>query len=52
MNLNLGNKNIILGLVVIIVYFSMSFFIERAGSMHGFHDKAAMAVVDTKILPI
>jgi hypothetical protein len=48
MNLTLGNKNVIVGLLVFLVYLSMTFFIERTGSMHAFHEKAAQAVVDTK----
>ena len=48
MNLSMGNKNVVLGLIVIMLYFSMTFFIERTNSLHGFHSKAAAAVVDTK----
>ncbi len=48
MNLSLGNKNVVVGLLVILIYFSMSVFIERTTSMHQFHDKAAAVVIDTK----
>ena len=48
MNLTIGNKNIILGLVVILVYLSMTLFIERTAALHQFHDKAAAAKIDTK----
>jgi len=48
MNLAMGNRNVIIGLVVIMVYLSMTFFIERTSALHRFHDKAAAAVVDTK----
>jgi len=47
MNLSMGNKNVVVGLVVLMLYLSMSFFIERTSAMHQFHEKAA-AVVDTK----
>jgi hypothetical protein len=48
MNLSMGNKNVVLGLIVIMLYLSMTFFIERTNSLPGFHSKAAAAVVDTK----
>ena len=48
MNLTLGNKNVVIGLIVMMVYLSMTFFIERTSALHRFHDKAAAAVVDTK----
>lgn len=48
MNLSMGNKNVVLGLVAIMVYMAMSFFIERTAALHGFHSKAAAVVVDTK----
>ncbi|MCX5878774.1 MAG: hypothetical protein NTY44_06675, partial [Deltaproteobacteria bacterium] len=48
MNLSVGNKNVVIGLVVLILYLSMSFFIERTSALHQFHEKAAAAVVDTK----
>ncbi len=48
MNLSMGNKNVVLGLIVIMVYLSMTFSIERTSSLHAFHSKAAAAVVDTK----
>lgn len=48
MNLSMGNKNVIVGLVVLMLYLSMSFFIERTAAMHQFHEKAAAVVVDTK----
>jgi hypothetical protein len=51
MNLSMGNKNVVVGLVVIMVYMAMSFFIERTAALHGFHSKAAAAVVDTKGTP-
>ena len=48
MNLAMGNKNVVLGLIVIVVFLAMSVHIERTASQHGFHTKAAAAVVDTK----
>jgi len=48
MDLSMGNKNVVIGLVVMMVYLSMTFFIERTAALHGFHDKAAAVVVDTK----
>ena len=48
MNLSMGNKNVVIGLLVMMVYLSMTFFIERTAALHGFHDKAAAAAVDTK----
>ncbi len=51
MNLSLGNKNVVLGLVVIMLYLAMSFFIDRTSALHGFHSKAAAVVVDTKGTP-
>ena len=48
MNLSMGNKNVVLGLIVIMLYLSMTFFIERTSTLHGFHNKAAAAVLDTK----
>jgi hypothetical protein len=48
MNLTIGNKNVIVGLLVIMVYLSMTFFIERTAALHPFHEKAAAVVVDTK----
>ncbi len=48
MNLAMGNKNVVVGLVVIMVYLSMTFFIERTAALLAFHEKAAAAVVDTK----
>jgi hypothetical protein len=48
MNLSMGNKNVVVGLLVIIVYFSMTLFIERTTSMPQFHERAAAVVVDTK----
>ena len=48
MNLSMGNKNVIVGLLAIMVYFSMTLFIERTTSMLQFHEKAAAVVVDTK----
>jgi hypothetical protein len=48
MNLSMGNKNVVVGLLVILVYFSMTVFIERTTSMPQFHEKAAAVVVDTK----
>ena len=51
MNLSMGNKNVILGLLVIILFLAMSVHIERTASQHGFHSKAAAAVVDTKNSP-
>ena len=48
MNLAMGNKNVVVGLLVLMLYLSMSFFIERTSALHQFHDKAAAAVVDAK----
>lgn len=48
MNLSIGNKNVVLGLIVIMLYLSMTFFIERTSAVHAFHSKAAAAVLDTK----
>ncbi len=48
MNLTLGNKNIVIGLIVMMMYLSMTFFIERTVALHAFNEKAAAAVVDTK----
>jgi len=48
MNLSMGNKNVVVGLLVILVYFSMAFFIERTTAMQQFQDKAAAVVIDTK----
>jgi hypothetical protein len=48
MNLSLGNKNVVVGFLVILIYFSMTVFIDRTTSMHQFHDKAAAVVIDTK----
>ena len=44
MDLSMGNKNVVLGLIVIMLYLSMTFFIERTSTLHGFHSKAAAAV--------
>jgi hypothetical protein len=51
MNLTMGNKNVVVGFLVILIYFSMTFFIEKTTSMHQFHDKAAAVVIDTKGTP-
>jgi len=48
MNLSIGNKNVVIGLVVLMLYLAMSFFIERTAAMHQFQEKAAAVVVDTK----
>jgi hypothetical protein len=48
MNLTVGNKNIVIGLVVMMVYLAMTFFIERTVALHAFNEKAAAVVVDTK----
>ena len=48
MNLAMGNKNVVVGLLVLMLYLSMSFFIERTSALHQFHDKAAAAVVDAR----
>jgi hypothetical protein len=37
MNLTMGNKNVIVGLLVIMVYFAMTPFIDRTGALHQFH---------------
>lgn len=51
MNLSVGNKNVFIGLLVIMVYLLMTFFIERTAALQAFHDKAAGAVIDTKNSP-
>jgi hypothetical protein len=48
MNLTVGNKNVVIGLIVMMVYLSMTFFIERTAALLAFHEKAAAAVADTK----
>jgi len=48
MTLEMGNKNVVVGLLAVMLYLSMSFFIERTSALHQFHEKAAAAVVDTK----
>ena len=48
MNLSMGNKNVVVGLLVIMVYFSMTVAIERTTSLPQFHEKAAAVVLDTK----
>lgn len=48
MNLSMGNKNVVLGLLVIILFLTMSVHIERTASQHGFHAKAAAVTVETK----
>ena len=47
MTLAMGNKNVVVGLLVVMLYLSMSFFIERTSALHQFHEKAAAAAVDT-----
>jgi hypothetical protein len=51
MTLEMGNKNVVVGLLAVMLYLSMSFFIERTSALHQFHEKAAAAVVDTKSSP-
>jgi hypothetical protein len=51
MNLTIGNKNVVLGLVVILLFLTMSVHIERTASQLAFQAKAAAAVVDTKNSP-
>lgn len=51
MNLDMGNKNVVIGLILILLFLSMSFFIERTSSMHAFHSKAAAVVIDAKNSP-
>ncbi len=48
MDLSMGNKNVVLGLIVIVLFLAMSIHIERTASQHAFQAKAAAAVVDTK----
>jgi hypothetical protein len=48
MNLEMGNKNVVLGLIVIIVFLAMSVHIERTASQHAFQTKAAAVGVDAK----
>lgn len=47
----MGNKNVVIGLLVMMVYLSMSLPIERTAALHGFHTKAAAVVVDSKNTP-
>lgn len=51
MDLTLGNKNVVVGLIVIMLFLSMTFFIERTAALHAFHDRAAAVVMDTKGAP-
>ena len=51
MNLTIGNKNVVIGLVVILLFLAMSLQIERTATQHAFQAKAAAAVVDTKDSP-
>jgi hypothetical protein len=51
MNLTLGNKNVVIGLIVVMLYLSMTFFIERTVALHAFNEKAAAVTVDTKGSP-
>jgi len=51
MNLDMGNKNVVIGLIMILLFLSMSFFIERTSSLHAFNAKAAAVVIDTKNSP-
>ncbi len=51
MNLTVGNKNVVIGLIVMMVYLAMTFFIERTVALHAFNEKAAAVVVDTKGSP-
>ena len=48
MHLSMGTKNVILGLVVILIFLAMSVHIERTASQLAFHTKAAAVTVDTK----
>ncbi len=48
MDLSMGNKNVVIGLVVMMAYLSMTFFIERTAALLAFHEKAAAVVMDTK----
>jgi hypothetical protein len=48
MNFEMGNKNVVAGFLVLMVFLSMSFFIERTSALHQFHEKASAAVVDAK----
>jgi len=51
MNLAMGNKNVVIGLLVILLFLTMSVHIERTASQHAFQSKAAAAAVDTKNSP-
>lgn len=51
MDLKYGNKNVICGIVAILLALPLTFFIERAGAKHQFHDKAAQALIDAKNTP-
>lgn len=51
MDFKYGNKNIIAGGIAVLLALPMTFFVERAGANHAFHDKAAQAVVETKNTP-
>jgi hypothetical protein len=52
MNFQMGNKNVFAGILVLMLFLSMSFFIERTSALHQFHEKAAAAVVEAKGPPI
>lgn len=40
----MGNKNAVIGLIVILLFLVMSLHIERIARRHGFHAKAVAAV--------
>jgi hypothetical protein len=48
MDLAMGNKNVVVGLLAILLFIPMSVHIERSASQHAFQAKAMAAVVDTK----
>ncbi len=48
MNLSIGNKNVVLSLIIILLYLAVTFFIERTAALHQFHSKAAAVIIDTK----
>ena len=48
MNCEMGNKNVVGGILVLMLFLAMSFFIERTSALHQFHEKAAAAVIDAK----
>ncbi len=50
MDLAAGNKNVVVGLVVIMVYLSMTFFIERTAALHQFQVRLCGGIQGHEIL--